>query len=125
MDMCPAELEKPFVLNSNRCDTYQKVKAAIRDSVEQMRHKSGSIDVDDVSHPADEEHHNEWEEVFAAGNLKGKGKGKYRGKGKGSAQGTSKGQTGRQDVSECFPYKCHNCGDKGHKAAHSPKEQKR
>lgn len=35
MDMCPPEMERHFVLNSDRYDTYPKLKSAIRDYVEQ------------------------------------------------------------------------------------------
>lgn len=46
MAMCPAELEKHHVLNSDRCETTPQVKSAIKDYAEQLRHKSDPMDVD-------------------------------------------------------------------------------
>lgn len=40
MNRCPAELEKHFVLKSNRIDAYPKDKAAVRHYLEHMGHKS-------------------------------------------------------------------------------------
>lgn len=38
MGMCPPELQRHLVLNFDRYDTYPKVRSAIQDYVEQMRH---------------------------------------------------------------------------------------
>lgn len=45
MDMCPAELDKHLIIRSNRFDLYPKVKTAIRNYAEQMRHKSGPTEL--------------------------------------------------------------------------------
>lgn len=45
MDMCPAELEKHFVLNFRRCDTYPKINSAIMDSVEQIWHDPDPMEI--------------------------------------------------------------------------------
>lgn len=49
MHMCPLDLERHLVLNSDRYDIYPKVKSAIRDYVEEMRHKSDPMQVGEVT----------------------------------------------------------------------------
>lgn len=44
---------------AGRYDTYPKVKSAIRDNAEQMRHKSDPMEVDEMAHAADEEYDGE------------------------------------------------------------------
>lgn len=71
-DMCPIELERHLVLNSDRYDTYAKVKSAIREYTEHMRHKSGPVEVDEIPQKADAKCDGEWEAVHGAGQAKGK-----------------------------------------------------
>lgn len=59
MDMCPIELGRCLVLQSDRCDTRPKVKSAIRDCVEQVRHMSYPMEIDEMSHRAEDEHDGE------------------------------------------------------------------
>lgn len=80
MDMCPPELERHLLLNSDRYDTCAKVKAAIRDYGEQMRHKSDPMEVVEMAGDGDDEYDGEWEEVHAVGKDKNKGKGKGKAK---------------------------------------------
>lgn len=54
MDTCPTELGRHRVLNSDRYNTYPYVKAAIRDYVEQMRHKSDPMEMDEAVCNADD-----------------------------------------------------------------------
>lgn len=49
MDMCPPELERHRVLNSDRYDTHPKLKSAIRDYLEQMRHKSDPTEIGGIA----------------------------------------------------------------------------
>lgn len=58
MDMCPTELEEQTILNPDMFDTYPKVKAAIRDYVEQL---------DEMPPLADDECEGEWAKARAAG----------------------------------------------------------
>lgn len=91
-----------------------------------MWHKSEPMDIGKMSYPAVEEHDVDWEEMYTIGNPKGKGKGHAKGKGKNTTKGASKGQNGKQgnqEETKYFPYKSHNCGGKGHKAAQCPKER--
>lgn len=76
-----------------------------------MWHYSDIIDVDEMTHPANDEYYGEWEEVCAVGNPKGKGKWKSKGKDKSVAKGTGKDQHGKhrnQERAGNFPYGCHN-----------------
>lgn len=54
MDMFLAELERHLVLNSDRYGTYPKAKVAIRGYVGQMRHKSDTMEMDEVTFQAAE-----------------------------------------------------------------------
>lgn len=120
MDMCPPKEERRLLLNSDRYDTYPKVNAAIRDCVDQMRHRSDESDPMDagrVAYQVDCEYDGEWEEVQALGNNKAKGKGKAKVKGTGKGVGKSTHSKPRQEDPDNSIYKCHNCGEKAHKAA--------
>lgn len=55
MGMCQHHL----VLNSDRYHTYPNAKLTMRDSLEQLRHKSGLSDVGEMSLPSGGEHHGE------------------------------------------------------------------
>lgn len=63
MDTCPPELERHLVLKPDRYDTHPKVKSAMRDHVEQMRHKLDPMDIGDVTWHREEDYEDEWEEV--------------------------------------------------------------
>lgn len=78
MDMCPEELERHFVLNSDRSGRCPKVKSTTTGFVEQMWHKPDQMEFEDMSHPAEEEYDGDWEEVYAVGGSNDKGKGKPR-----------------------------------------------
>lgn len=52
MGMCLVELERQGVLNSDRYETYQNVKSAIRDIAEHMRRKYDPMGIDAMAHPA-------------------------------------------------------------------------
>lgn len=43
MDTWRVELEKHFLLNSDWCDTHVKVKAPIRDGVEQLHYQADPV----------------------------------------------------------------------------------
>lgn len=43
MDMCPVELERHLMLNSDRCDTYPKAMSGIRDKLEQRCRKTEPV----------------------------------------------------------------------------------
>lgn len=58
--MCQPELEKRFIINSDRFDTYPKAKAAIIYYVDQMRYKSDPMDIGDMVFPAEDEYAGEW-----------------------------------------------------------------
>lgn len=49
--MPPAELETHFILNSERCGTHPKDKAATRDYMEQVRQKSDPMELDETAYP--------------------------------------------------------------------------
>lgn len=49
MDVCPAELDNHLILNSVRFDACPKVKAVIRDCMDQMRHKSDPREIDEMA----------------------------------------------------------------------------
>lgn len=123
--MCLVELERHLVLNSDRYDTYPMVKSAIGDYVEQMRHKSDPMEVGEIAHQGKGDHDTEWDELQAIACGKGKGKNKGKGKGKdakGAGKNSSRSKSGDEDP-DYFPYKRHNCGEKGHKAAQCGKDK--
>lgn len=113
-DTCRVELGRHMVLNSDRSDTYPKVKSATRDHMEQMWHKSHPRDVDEMSRPQREKRDGGWEEMYAAGNSKGQGKGQITGEGKGPSKGTGNGRTRKQrnqEDAEHSQYRCRNYGE--------------
>lgn len=109
-DMCPTELERHLVLNSDRYDTYPKVKASTRDYIEQMRHRSDKsvpMDVGEMAYQVEDDPDGEWEEVQALPKGKGKGKGTGKDKnGKGANKGAGKGSQSKswQEGPVYFPY---------------------
>lgn len=86
MGMCPTELEKQAMLISDRFTTYLKVKAAIRESVEKLRHKPGQMELEDLAPFAGDECEGHCGEEHAAGDAKGEGKAKGKGKTKAPAK---------------------------------------
>lgn len=78
LDMCPTECERHLTLNSDRYDTYPNVNPAIRDCVEQMRHKSDPMGVAKVACQGEVEQDTEWDESHAI--VHGTGKGKTKAK---------------------------------------------
>lgn len=54
MDMLSFELERHPVRNIGRYDTHPKLKTAVRDHVEQMRHKSGPLEIFEMAYAAEE-----------------------------------------------------------------------
>lgn len=123
-DIFRAALEKHLILNSDRFDSYPKLKAAIREYVEQMRHTSDSMDLHEVAGSVDEECGGGWEEVHTAGRAEAKGKAKGKGKSKTPATGHGKSlgsqggkgpQTGtRGEVDRAYlQYNCTKAKGKG------------
>lgn len=49
MDTCPVELERHLMLNSDRFDMYPKVRPAIRDYIEQVRHQRDPMEVGETA----------------------------------------------------------------------------
>lgn len=81
--MCPAKLETLLMLSSGRL--YPKVKLAIRDINEHIRHTSGPVECDEVSYPTEEEQEGVGEEAEVVGRAsKGKAKAARKGKSKDS-----------------------------------------
>lgn len=76
MGTCPVELEKHLILDSDRFVTHPQVKADIRDYVEQMCHKTGSMELGEIAPLTDDDGEGEWGEAQTVGRAKGKGKGK-------------------------------------------------
>lgn len=92
-DVCPTELERHLMFNSDRFDTCPNLRPAIRDYVQQLRHKGGSMDVCGMAWSEDREEETEWKDARAVGHAKGTSKGKAKGKGKenkGTWQGAGK-----------------------------------
>lgn len=82
MDMCPAELGKHLTLNSERFDP--KVRAVIRGSVQQMRHASGPMELDEGAQSADEEYEGKLDGVHLVGRAKGERQDQRKRKAKGT-----------------------------------------
>lgn len=55
MDMCLEELKRHLELHSDRYYMYPQVKSAVRDCVEQMRRKSGPMNIEEMAYIAEEE----------------------------------------------------------------------
>lgn len=55
IDMCPVELDRRLLLNSDRCVAYPKAKSAITDYVGHWRHKSDPMEIDETAYPAEKE----------------------------------------------------------------------
>lgn len=129
MDMRPAERANHPILNPDRFGTHPKAKAALGDLIEQMRHKSDTMELDEVAPLADDDGEGEWEEVRAVGRAKCKGKSKGKGKPKAPASKSTEPQGGKKSQNgtwghkdpENFPYNCHSCGEKG---PHNDTQQK-
>lgn len=121
MDMCPTELEKHIMLNSDTFDACQEAEVTITDLLEQTRHKSGPLEIGEYRG-----------EVHGEGRAKGKGKVKRKMKVKAPAkecgksanqlggQGPQHGAWGDEDP-DYFPYNHHNWGETGHGALHGAK----
>lgn len=70
--MCPVDLERQLVLNSDFYGMYPKIKSANRESVEHMRQQSAAMDIDEMAHLADEPRNRTGRvhaEVYAKGKL--------------------------------------------------------
>lgn len=114
--VCQVDLEKHLVLNSDRHDTYPKIKSAVGDHVEHVCHKSDPIEVDEMTYPADEDYEGEWAAVGYA-KSKSKGRGNLKNK-----EGKVVVMAGAGLLAIQNPRKR---GEKGPKAAHCGKDRKR
>lgn len=129
IDTCPVQLERHLVLNPDRYDTDPKIKSAVREYVEQMRHEADPVDTNKNSYPIEEEHDGEWEQVYTIGDFKGEGnKGKSDGKGKDGGKraclGAGKCHPGKpwgQGDADYFPFKDHYCGNKATRPRSAPR----
>lgn len=71
----PIRAGEHWILNSGSFEGYPKVKAAIRDLAEQMRHKSDPMGLDEVAGPEEDEYDGPWEEMHTRGRAKRKRQG--------------------------------------------------
>lgn len=74
MDMCPAELEKHFMLTYDRIDINPTVRSGIQDCAKQMSDKSEFRTVDVTAHPAEEGCLGNFENVRPVASATGEGK---------------------------------------------------
>lgn len=124
MDICLLELEHFRPL---RCVPQNRGRHL--DYLEQMRHESDLMALDELAGFVEEEHEGEREQVHAVGRAEGEGKAKGKGKpkaptnrnGKATDQPGGKraqnGTWGHEDP-HCFPYNFNNCGERSHEAMH-------
>lgn len=55
MNLRQLKMKRLLVFNSHRHGTYAKVKTAIGDCMEQMRHRVDPMELDEMAYPAEEE----------------------------------------------------------------------